>query len=161
MDTLGERALARAILSKKSPEDLASETRHMGRVTLLRLSSTDMLNQSKCLLYDHTATVEIYSELTERLLMGLVTRLQRQIIRDVINQRRQKGNDTRVRRSRGVGKQAARVFYLLCSNHSETDISRMLGVSRERVRQVKEKLKTLPTVKKFYKELKGEYRGKW
>ncbi len=52
--------------------------------------------------------------------------------------------------------------YLLCQYHSDAEISHTLKLSRQRIGQIKELLRTLPSVKKLYKELKGEYSGlKW
>ena len=155
----GEEVLMRAILSNKHPKALAAETRHSNPSTLAYVLDHPF-PVKRVALYDNTAVVMTEVVIRKHLLMCFVTRLQRRIVRDVINQRRQK-TGRRGRRFPGVGKQAAQVFYLLCNDHSETDISKILHVSRERVRQVKEKLKTLPTIQKFHEELKGVQSGKW
>ncbi len=154
MNSLGLSILIRDIFSQKSPEAIANETRHGNRSTLAHIPS-DALVRNRVLLLDTTKPVDIYDEINERLLNCLVKRMQRKIVKEASAKHRNG-------KQRGVGKQAAQVFHLLCQQHNDTEISHTLKLSRQRIGQIKELLRTLPSVKKLYKELKGEYSGlKW
>ncbi len=50
---------------------------------------------------------------------------------------------------------AVKVFDGLCEGETDSEISRSLKISRERVRQVHERLKELPTVMKMRRELRA------
>ncbi|KKL75304.1 hypothetical protein LCGC14_2056250 [marine sediment metagenome] len=169
MNNLGYYLLGRDILSEKSAETIANETRHGNRSTLSRMP-VDVLTKTglrldmglsrpqdfgegaSVTLLDIISPTFIEDEINEQSLKCLAIRVKKQITSEV--QKRQS-------MKRGIEKYE-QVFGLLCAGSLETDIADELGITRERVRQIKERLKTLQCVKKFYKELKGDYGGlKW
>ncbi len=175
MDQLGQYILAQDILSKKSPEAIADETRHGNRSTFVNIPVNTLtktgirLDQglsnsphdfgegregmgTSISLIDLIAPTYIDDELNEQSLKCLITRMKKMIMREV-----RIGQD----RTRNT-KKYAQVFERLCAGNTEIDIAKVLKISRERVRQIKETLKTLECMGKFKMELKGDYSGlKW
>jgi len=157
--------LIKDVLSKKSPEKIASESKHGDlRWNVLDNIPLDALTKASVSLDKPVANtltplVEIMPsasaevDIRKTRLQALIADLKIAVSKEV-KQRKGRGQE--------AANKYAQVFELLCQEYLESDIARTLKITRERVRQIKEHLKTLNCMRNFYKELRGDYRGvKW